>query len=81
MEISVQFEETSLVIKNLGDTTTIPLGGANSIQLPNGAVIQPPAGSYWHIDMTKSNGVSLQGTHGPVDMPGDSSAYFYVDSL
>lgn len=81
MDFTVQLNDAGLTLKNTGSAATVPLGGSNSIELPDGAVIQPPAGHYWHIDMNRSSGVSLQGTHGPVDMGKNSSAFFYIDSL
>lgn len=80
MDFTVNLTDTSLTLA-ADSAVTILLGGANSIQLPNGAVIQPPAGHYWNIDMSKSKRIFLQGTYGPVDIEANGSAYFYVDNL
>lgn len=82
MNIDIDFAVDGLTIANNGESQTIPLAGANAITLPNGSVVNPPAGKYWHIDTTRSSGGAvLEGTHGPLMMPKGSQAYFYVDNL
>jgi hypothetical protein len=81
MNFTINFSESSLEIANKGsDSQTIPLGEANTIQLPNGASAAPPSGNYWHIS-TVTGGAVLEGTHGPLEMPAGSKATFNVDNL
>lgn len=80
MNFTVDFTQSELTITNKGsDAANIPLSGSNTLVLPNGATVQPPGNTYWHIsDVT--GGAVLQGTHGPLEMPAGSSATFKVDS-
>lgn len=83
MDITINFNGSGLTIRNTSSNAiTIPLGPGNSFNFPNGASVVPPYGKYWHIDMTTAQGgVSLGGTHGPVNMPGGSSVVFYIDPV
>ena len=81
MNNTIDFTDSSLTIKNTGSNEeTIPLGGSNTLQLPNGASVAPPGGTYWHIS-TVTGGAHVTGTHGPLVMPAGSTATFNVDNL
>jgi hypothetical protein len=81
MNITTDFTDSGLTIKNTGSNeVSIPLGGSNTFEFSNGATIAPPSGKYWHVNMnTAKGGVTLGGTHGPVNMPAGSSVEFYID--
>ena len=84
MNITIDFTDSGLTIKNTGSKTeSIPLGGGNNtFEFSNGATVVPPGGKYWHVNMnTAKGGVTLGGTHGPVNMPAGSSVEFYIDNL
>ena len=83
MNITIDFTDSGLTIKNTGSQAeSIPLGGSNKFEFSNGATVVPPDGKYWHVNMnTAKGGVTLGGTHGPVNMPADSSVEFYIDNL
>ncbi|KZX01990.1 hypothetical protein JL49_02665 [Pseudoalteromonas luteoviolacea] len=80
MNFDVSLNQDQLTITNKGEQATLPLTGSNAINLPNGAIINPPSGTYWHIQHV-SGGASLDGSHGPLAMPADSSAVFKTDKL
>lgn len=80
MNFDVTLSDNQLTITNNGDQATLPLSGSNAINLPNGAIINPPSGTYWHIQNV-SGGAVLEGTHGPLNMPAGSSAVFQTSPL
>lgn len=79
MNFSIQFDDDTITVTNNGPDVTLNLGPGNSIDLPNGASVQPPNGTYWHIQ--SYGGSSLEGTHGPLEMPSGSSPTFKVDNV
>lgn len=80
MKFTFELGDSTMTIENDGSPETIPLVPGNAPQLPNGAVLNPPPGTYWHIT-GQTGGASLQGTHGPLVMPSGSTASFQTDSL
>lgn len=79
MNIDIQFNQADIVMKNHGsDTQTVPYGGNNALTLPNGAVVNPPPNSYWHI-ASVTGGAHVDPSASKLTMPGGSTATWNVD--
>lgn len=83
MNITVTFSDPGAVlIKNTSsEDITIPLGYGNSFNLNNGISIVPPHGTYFGIDITKSQGgAGVLGPNGPLVLTAGSSTVFNISA-
>jgi hypothetical protein len=85
MQVSLNLPSSSIpngsvqIANNGTNSQTVTLGPSNVFQFPDVSVV-PPINYYFQIT-TLTGGAILEGTHGPLVMPPNSTATFVPTAL